>query len=212
MKTSGQFDPSVHLIDDDASIRGALQRLLSLEGFRVRTYASATDFLMEKEGGLRGCLLMDIRMPDGLSGLELHKVLQRERVSLPVIFLTGHGSISMCAQAMRDGAFDFLTKPIVKNSLLAAVSAALGKERDDWEEEMRLLELEARGRSLTPCESKVFQRVARGEANKQIADAVGCSERTVKAHRANVMTKMGADSLAALVRFCQDLEKRGWVS
>jgi FixJ family two-component response regulator len=192
--------PLVHLIDDDESLRVALTRLLQAAGHEVRAHASATDFLLAREGqALRGCLLLDVRMPGGPSGLDLHKALIRQGESLPVIFLTGHGDIAMGVQAMKDGAFDFLTKPVQRDSLLAAVRAALARDAAEMQASGRQRELSGKASRLTRAETEVFRRVVEGLPNKRIAAELGCSERTVKAHRSQVMAKMGATSLADLV-------------
>jgi len=192
--------PVVHLVDDDDSLRTAVTRLLLAAGHEVRAYASATDFLMAREGWLRGCLLLDVRMPGGPSGLELQRALTRQGETLPVIFLTGHGDIPMGVQAIKDGAFDFLTKPVDPDSLLAAVRAALAREEASRQAVVRQRDLMSRASRLTRSEREVFRRVVDGRPNKQIAADLGCSERTVKAHRAQVMAKLGATSLPELVQ------------
>jgi FixJ family two-component response regulator len=197
---------TVHLVDDDDSLRTALSRLLRAAGHEVRAYASAAEFLLAREGALRGCLLLDVRMPGGPSGLELQKSLVRQGESLPVIFLTGHGDIPMSVQAIKAGASDFLTKPIQRDTLLAAVATALAKEAELWNAREFRRELTRREARLTPSERRVFLRVVEGQPNKQIAAEVGCAERTVKAHRSQVMTKMGAASLADLVRMAEALK------
>jgi RNA polymerase sigma factor (sigma-70 family) len=201
--------PVVHLIDDDDSLRTALTRLLGAAGHEVRAYASAAEFLLARQGTLRGCLVLDIRMPGGPSGLELQKALTRQGETLPVIFLTGHGDIPTGIQAMKDGAFDFLTKPVERDSLLRAVRSALAREEAALQASARQRDLTARTSSLTPAEREVFRRVVEGQPNKQIAAELGCSERTVKSHRAQVMTKMGAASLADLVHLSGMLSQPG---
>ncbi len=192
--------PVVHLIDDDEALRTAITRLLKASGLEVRTYASVAEFLLVRMGTLRGCLILDVRMPGGPNGLELQKALKRQGETLPVIFLTGHGDLPMGIQAMKDGAFDFLAKPIQHEDLLRVVEAALTREAVGREASTRLRELAARAGQLSPTEREVFRRVVAGQPNKQIAADLSCSERTVKAHRAQVMTKMGANSLAELVQ------------
>ena len=201
--------PVVHLIDDDDSLRTALTRLLGAAGHEVRAYASAADFLLARQGTLRGCLVLDIRMPGGPSGLELQKALTRQGETLPVIFLTGHGDIPTGIQAMKDGAFDFLTKPVERDSLLQAVRSALAREEAALQASARQRDLTARASHLTRAEREVLRRVVEGQPNKQIAAGLSCSERTVKAHRAQVMTKMGATSLADLVRLSEMLSQAG---
>ncbi|MEX1049726.1 MAG: response regulator [Akkermansiaceae bacterium] len=193
----------VHLVDDDAALRTALTRLLKAAGHQVLGYASVADFLLARNGPLRGCLLLDVRMPGGPTGLELHQALIRQGETLPVIFLTGHGDIPMSVQAVKNGAFDFLTKPVQSKDLLNAVSAALEKEASVWREGAGLRALARREASLTPTERAVFRRVVAGQPNKMIAADLGCAERTVKAHRSRVMHKMAAGSLPELVRMAQ---------
>lgn len=191
--------PIIHLVDDDEALRSALSRLLKAAGHEVRAYASAGDFLMARVGPLHGCLLLDVRMPGGPSGIELHQALVQQGETLPVIFLTGHGDIPMSVQAVKNGAFDFLTKPVQREDLLKAVGAALDHGTSLWKSESRKRELARRMSSLTPTEREVFRRVTAGQPNKMIAADLGCAERTVKAHRSQVMRKMGAASLPELV-------------
>jgi two-component system, LuxR family, response regulator FixJ len=190
----------VHVIDDDDSLRTALSRLVRAAGHEVRAYASAADFLLARKGALRGCLVLDVRMPNGPSGLELQRALNRQGETLPVIFLTGHGDIPMGIQAMKDGAFDFLTKPVERDSLLQSVRAALAREEIALLAAGRQRDLEERAARLSRAEREVFRRVVEGQPNKQIAAELFCCERTVKAHRAQVMVKMGASSLPELVQ------------
>ncbi len=197
--------PVVHLVDDDDSLRTALGRLLEAAGMSMRSYASAADFLLQRVEPLRGCLVLDVRMPGGPGGLELQQALVRQGETLPLIFLTGHGDIPMSVQAMKAGAFDFLTKPVEGERFLRTVRAALDEEARRWTAGRRRRELAARRGSLTPAESEVFTRVVDGLPNKAIAAELGCSERTVKAHRSQVMAKMGAASLADLVQAAGEL-------
>jgi FixJ family two-component response regulator len=197
--------PVVHLVDDDDSLRTALTRLLKAAGHEVRAYASAADFLMARTGPLRGCLLLDVRMPGGPTGLELHQALVRQGETLPVVFLTGHGDIPMSVRAVKNGAFDFLTKPVQRTDLLKAVIGALEFEATAWQAGARRRELAQREAILTPTERLVFQRVITGQPNKMIAADLGCAERTVKAHRAQVMHKMAAASLPELVSMAAEL-------
>jgi FixJ family two-component response regulator len=199
--------PAVHLVDDDEALRTALSRLLKAAGHDVRSYASAADFLLARIGPLRGCLLLDVRMPGGPTGLELHQGLIRQGETLPVIFLTGHGDIPMSVQAVKNGAFDFLTKPVKGEDLLKAVGAALENEEKAWQAAARHRELKRRQASLTPAEREVFRRVVAGQPNKMIAAELGCAERTVKAHRSQVMCKMAAASLPELVGMAAEIER-----
>ncbi len=207
MKTELLPKPVVHLVDDDESLRTAVTRLLEAAGYETHSYASAAEFLLARQARLRGCLLLDVRMPGGPSGLELHHGLIRQGETLPVIFLTGHGDIPMSVQAIKAGAFDFITKPVQKDTLLYAVSSALEKEKEAWRTSRKLRDLEDRLASLTPCEREVYRRVVAGQPNKRIAAEVGTSERTVKAHRARVMDKMKAASLADLVHMANEMRE-----
>ena len=192
--------PIVHVVDDDASVRKALSRLLSVAGFEVRAYSSAGEFALAAREKTRGCVLLDVQMP-GPSGLELQEVLARESDPLPVIFLTGHGDIPKSVKAMKAGAVDFLTKPIDSQLLLAAIRTALARDRAAQSSQEQKRELRERFETLTPREREVFQLVVGGQMNKQIAAELKMAERTVKAHRAQVMAKMRANSLAELVHF-----------
>lgn len=197
--------PAVHLVDDDEALRTALSRLLRAAGHEVRVYASAAEFLMARNGRMRGCLLLDVRMPGGPTGLELHQALVRQGETLPVVFLTGHGDIPMSVQAVKNGAFDFLTKPVRRDDLLKTVTAALDAEETSWQARARRRDLLRREASLTPTEREVFRRVVAGQPNKMIAAELGCAERTVKAHRSQVMCKMAATSLAELVSMVAEI-------
>jgi FixJ family two-component response regulator len=206
-KPSEPSTPVVHLVDDDEALRTALARLLKAAGHEVRAYASVADFLLARNGPLRGCLLLDVRMPGGPTGLELHQGLVRQGETLPVVFLTGHGDIPMSVQAVKNGAFDFLTKPVKGEDLLKTVGAALEHEERAWQAGARQRELMRRGASLTPAEREVFRRVVAGQPNKMIAADLGCAERTVKAHRSQVMLKMAAASLPDLVGMAAEIER-----
>jgi RNA polymerase sigma factor (sigma-70 family) len=199
--------PAVHLIDDDDSLRTALGRLFTAAGLKVHSYASATEFLLKREPGIRGCLVVDVRMPGGPGGLELQEALVRQGTDLPLIFITGHGNIPMSVEAIKAGAFDFLTKPVEGEELLGKVRAALEQEERQWAATRQRRDLFERFEKLTPSEGKVFRRVVAGLLNKQIADELGCSERTVKAHRSQVMSKMEATSLAELVRMAGEMRE-----
>ncbi|WP_367871641.1 response regulator transcription factor [Luteolibacter sp. Populi] len=195
----------VYVIDDDASLRTSVTRLLRTADHEVRSFASAGEFLLAREGPLRGCLLLDIRMPGGASGLEVYQALVRQAELLPVIFLTGHGDIPMSVAAIKAGAFDFLTKPVRAEVLLATVAAAFARDAGTWAATERRRDLAMRLATLTHAEYQVYRRVIAGQPNKQITAEVGSAERTVKAHRARVMTKMGALSLAELVHMADEL-------
>jgi FixJ family two-component response regulator len=198
--------PTVHVIDDDDAFRASVVRLLSAAGYEVDAYASGDEFLARLPDG-PGCILLDVRMP-GPSGLELQDVVVRTGNPLPIVFLTGHGNVPMSVQAMRAGAEDFLIKPVAAASLLDAISRALARDAAERARRGEFAELQARYARLTAAERRVFALVVEGHLNKQIAYEVGCAERTVKAHRASVMQKMEAGSLADLVRLATVLAIR----
>lgn len=199
----------VHLVDDDDSLRKALTRLLRAAGYEVQVYSSAAEILLARQGPLRGCLVLDVRMPGGPSGLELQRALARQGETIPVIFLTGHGDIPMCVQAIKDGAFHFLTKPAGREALLDAVQAALTHHETILRESAERQKLASRVAQLTNAELAVFSRITNGQPNKQIAFELGCCERTVKAHRAQVMRKMEVSSVADLARLAEQLDNQG---
>jgi len=201
--------PIVHVVDDDDSLRKAVTRLLHAAGYDVRAYASAGDFaLASREKNKRGCVLLDVRMP-GPSGLDLQEVLAREEEPLPVIFLTAHGDVPTSVRAMKAGALDFLTKPIKRDVLLNAVRVALARDMCLHTSREQLRDLRARFARLTPREKEVFDLVVAGRLNKQIAVELGMAERTVKAHRGQVMTKMQVTSVAELVHLADKMQSAG---
>ncbi len=194
--------PLIHVVDDDASLRAALLRLLAAAGFEARGYASAGDFLMQPPPDRPGCVLLDVRMP-GPSGLELQAHLQERGVALPVIFLTAYADVTSSVRAMKAGAVDFLTKPIERDALLDALRRALERDARQNAERAEAARLRALFASLTPREREVFDRIVAGEQNRQIGQELGVSERTVKAERAQVMAKLGAGSAAELGRLAE---------
>jgi FixJ family two-component response regulator len=198
-------DPIVIVIDDDASFRRSTERLVSAAGFKTRTFATAEDFLKKPRPEGPACMVLDVRMP-GLSGLDLQKRLLQTGIDIPLIFITGHGDIPMSVQAMKGGAVEFLTKPFRDQDLLEAIEQALRRDRVMLGNWSRLTELQKRYRSLTPREREVMVRVVAGKLNKQIAADLNTVEKTIKFHRAHVMEKMQADSLAALVQMAGHLE------
>jgi len=197
----------VHLVDDDDSLRAALQRLLSAAGYRVQAYASAGEFLLDPPADAPGCLLLDLRMP-GPSGLDLQQALDRHGIRLPVIFLTGHGDLATGVRAMKAGAVDFLTKPVEREPLLAAIERALALDADRRATSEAETDLQDRLAQLTARERDVFDLVVAGRLNKQIAATLGIAERTVKAQRAQVMAKLGAANAAELGRIAAQLRRR----
>ena len=196
----------IHLVDDDDSFRKAVTRVLQTAGYEVRAYRSAGDFALSATGARRrGCLLLDVRMP-GPSGLELQEALARNGDTLPIIFITAHADVPSSVQAFKGGAVDFLTKPAKRDVLLGAVRNALAHAARLHVTEDRRLDLEQRQEKLTDREQKVFALVVTGKLNKEIAAELGMAERTVKAHRAQVMRKMQAESFAELVRIADELD------
>jgi len=200
-----EADPIVFVLDDDKSVRDGLQSLIRSVGLRVETFASAQEFLAAKRPQAPACLVLDVRLP-GLSGLDLQLKLTEANLQIPIIFITGHGDIPMSVRAMKEGAHEFLTKPVRGQDLLDAIQKAIASDRELRKERADLSELRRRFDSLTPREKEVLDLVVAGLLNKQIADQLEMSELTVKTHRAHVMEKMLADSLAHLVRMSEKLK------
>lgn len=194
----------VFVVDDDPSIRRSLDSLLRSVGLDVQLHASAQEFMLAQRPDAPGCLLLDVRLP-GMSGLSFQQELAKAGIALPVIFVTGHGDISMTARAMKAGAADFLTKPFDEQALLDAVDAAIERDRARRAEAARVAELEARYRTLTEREREVMKLVVMGRVNKQIAAELGLSLVTVKVHRGQAMRKMQAKSVPELVRMADRL-------
>jgi FixJ family two-component response regulator len=200
--------PRVFIIDDDPSVLRALERLLRSCGFRVDVFTSSAAFLERQpytEGP--GCLLLDLRMP-GLSGLELQQIMGRQRISMPIVFLSAQADVPSAARAMREGAVDFLVKPVDEPQLLESVTRATALAVDLWRRSRIEEETERRLARLTTRERQVCELVARGLLNKQIAYELGTSEKTVKVHRGRVMRKLEVESVAALVRLLSNLSTR----
>lgn len=195
----------VHLVDDDASVRAAVEDLLASVGLDTRSYASAVDFLERARLDAPGCLVLDVRMP-GMNGLDLQQELQRRGLALPIIFITGHGDIPMSVRAMKQGALEFLTKPFRDQDLLDAIDQALRKAQDAHAQRRQLQDLQSRLDTLNDGERAVLARVVTGLLNKQIAAQLGVSEITVKVRRAALMRKLQAGSLAELVKMVERLE------
>jgi FixJ family two-component response regulator len=196
--------PIVHLVDDDASLRAALGGLLVAAGYDVRAYASSAEFLLDDAAGANGCLLLDLRLR-GPSGFDLQDALARRGCRIPIVFMSAHGDIPASVRAMKAGAVDFLTKPVQRGPLLAAIRAALAREAAQSASAERLADLRTRYARLTDRERAVLEGVVAGKLNKQIAADLGVAERTVKTHRASLMTKLRADSPAMLGRIVEQL-------
>jgi FixJ family two-component response regulator len=198
-------DCIVFAVDDDPLVRDSVADLLDSAGFTVRTFGSATDFLRSEHPDLPACLILDVELP-GLSGLDLQAELTKSGVDVPIIFLTGRGDIPMSVRAMKAGAVEFLTKPFRKPEFLDAVNEALLRDRESRKRRAETAEFEKRLRTLTPREHQVLTLVVTGLLNKQIAGELGTTEETIKVHRGRVMRKMGAGSLADLIRMAGKLK------
>ncbi|PYX13273.1 MAG: DNA-binding response regulator [Acidobacteria bacterium] len=200
--------PTVFVVDDDAAIRKAVLRLLRSAGIAAAAFASPSEFLAQHDPTSPGCLVLDIAMP-GFNGLQLQTALGEKGSSLPIIFLTGHGNVSKSVQAMKHGAFDFLTKPVKDRDLLTAIRAAIETDAFVRLEKAKMSEILAHLDTLTPREREVLEHVAAGKLNKQIAGDLSITEATVKMHRARVMVKMKVQSVAELARLAERCGIRG---
>jgi FixJ family two-component response regulator len=194
--------PVVHVVDDDASYRTAISRLLKASGYEVADYDSAAGFLRTIESAKPGCILLDVRMP-ALGGLQLQGQLSKLSLSWPIIFMTGHGDIPTSVRAIKAGAEDFLSKTVTKQTLLEAIEGALARYAAIRQHEERLNSLKSLVATLTARESEVFALMVRGKLNKQIAFELGTSERTIKAHRQMVMVKLQVQSFAEVVSIAE---------
>jgi FixJ family two-component response regulator len=198
-------EPTVFIVDDDDAVRRFLTNLVESIGLHVEAYASAQDFLDVREPSQTGCLVLDVRMP-GMSGLELQKKLADRAVDLPVIVLTGHGNVQVAVHAMKAGAVDFIEKPFNNELLLDRIQHAVNESVRSGDERVQRTETTNRAQLLTPREHQVLDLIVAGETNKGIAGHLAISEKTVEVHRANVMRKMQANSLANLVKMILSLD------
>jgi len=202
--TADAGEPTVLVVEDDESVRRALSNLFQSVGLQVEVFGSAADMLQSKLPDTASCLVLDVRLP-GLSGLDFQAELTKAKIHIPIIFMSGHGDIPMTVRAMKGGAVDFLTKPFRDQDMLDAVGAAIERDRKRREAEKVVSGLQARFETLTPREREIFAFVSSGLMNKQIAGELGLAEITVKIHRSHITRKMGARSLAELVRQAEAL-------
>jgi FixJ family two-component response regulator len=200
-------DAIVYVVDDDLSVREALRSLIRSVGLRCETFASAAEFLRYPRAENPSCVVLDVQLPDA-SGLDLMGVLDAEEAPIPIIFITGHGTIPMSVRAMKSGAMEFLTKPFREEDLIAAMRQALERDSAARQQRAELAGLRARMKRLTPREREVLGLVVAGRMNKQIAAELGTAEQTIKQHRGRVMKKLGVDSVAELVRLAERVVPR----
>jgi FixJ family two-component response regulator len=194
----------VFVVDDDPSVRRAIQRLVESVGLQVQLFGSAQEFLRAERPNAPSCLVLDIRLP-GISGLDFQRELADNNIHIPIIFITAHADIPMTVRAMKAGAVEFLTKPFRDQDLLDAIHFALNRDRARRLQEIEVAKLRERYESLTPREREVLPWVVSGLLSKQIADAIGATEATVKVHRSQLLRKMGANSIADLVRMAEKM-------
>lgn len=199
MTDSSQAKSTVFVVDDDQAMRNSLKWLIESVGVQVESFSSADDFLAQYQPGRNGCLVLDVRMP-GMSGLDLQEQLTQRNFQIPVVIITGHGDVPMAVRAMKSGAIDFIEKPFNDEVLLDAIRRAIAFGEQQRSHEIEHRQIQERLQHLTPREHEVMQMVTEGRSNKEIANSLGVSAKTIEAHRARVMEKMQAGSLAELVR------------
>jgi FixJ family two-component response regulator len=199
---------TVHVVDDDSAVRASLCWLIETVGLTAKAYNTADEFLRDFNPDQVGCVVVDVRLP-GMSGLDLQDQLGRRGIRIPIIVITGHGEVSMAVRAMKAGALNFLEKPFSDQQLLDEIHKAIALDRRNRKEALRRQDVQTRLSRLTPREREVMDLVVNGMANKQIAAELGLSDKTVEIHRARVMDKTGADSLAALVRLAMQACETG---
>jgi FixJ family two-component response regulator len=192
----------IYVVDDDVSIRRALTLLLKPHGFKVETFACAADFLAFKHPRSTSCLLLDVRLPD-INGPDLQDAMAAEHLDIPIVFITGHGSIPLGVKAMKQGAVDFLPKPFIEEDLLNAVERAVARSKTQNKDSAEIAQIKKRIKTLSPRELEVFHFVTKGMLNKQIASKRGTSLQTIKVHRGRVMQKMQARTVTELIHFAQ---------
>jgi RNA polymerase sigma factor (sigma-70 family) len=198
--------PLVYVVDDDLSVREALRSMLRSVGLRCETFASAREFLHQPRAEAPACLVLDVMLPD-VSGLDLPAELSRQGGDIPIVFMTGHGTIPMSVRAMKAGAVEFLTKPFSGEDLLAAIHQALERDREAWRVRAANAAVTTQLEKLTPRERDVLELVVAGRLNKEIAARLGIAEQTVKQHRGRIMRKLGARSVTDLVRFADQISR-----
>ncbi|MDO8662466.1 MAG: response regulator [Candidatus Omnitrophota bacterium] len=192
----------IYIVDDDVSVCRALSLLLKSHGFKVETFTLAADFLAFKRLKLPSCLILDIQLPD-INGLVLQETMAARQLTIPIVFITGHGDIPMSVKGMKAGAIDFLPKPFTKNKLLDAVTLAISKNKIQIKEQAEIAKIKRRIKTLSPRELEVFRLVAKGMLSKQIARKRGISLQTIKIHRSRAMRKMQAKTVTEFIRFAQ---------
>ena len=196
---------SIYIVDDDVSVCRALSILLEAHNYKVKTFACANDFLAAKHLKTSSCLVLDVSLPD-IDGLALQEAMAAQKLTIPIIFITGHGDIPMSVRAMKAGAIDFLPKPFTDKKLLAAVRLAIEKNKAQIKDQAEVSKIKRRVKTLSPRELEVFRLVAKGMLSKQIAYKRGVSLQTIKVHRSRVMRKMKAETVTELIRFAKKLD------